>query len=226
MKVLAIDASNAALSLGLAEDKRFVAETTSVGLRNHAVRLLPAIEHMLESVGWVPKDIGTVTIAKGPGSYTGVRMGVTVAKTFAWSVGARLVSISSLQALSFNGPKSAMVCPIFDARREHVYSGLYLDGINQLEDRYVHLQGWIDVLKDTTDKPIHFIGELTEPIRDVLQKAFQEQAVFASLQASVPRASELAIRAEDWTSESNVHTVVPDYLKLSEAEANWQRRTT
>ncbi|NGP46548.1 tRNA (adenosine(37)-N6)-threonylcarbamoyltransferase complex dimerization subunit type 1 TsaB [Bacillaceae bacterium SIJ1] len=226
MKVLAIDSASATMSVGLAEDGVFVAEMTSTGLRNHAIRLMPAIEHILSSVGWHPQQIDRVAVAKGPGSYTGIRMGVTIAKTFAWSVGAELVGVSSLQALALNVKhRNTFICPVFDARRDHIYTGLYKHGQPVIKDRYTPVQSWLMALKnEVDDEPILFIGESAPAFQESIAKTLSTDVLFSSQNENIPHAGTLAMEAIHEVP-SEIHTFTPEYLKLAEAEEKWQQRT-
>ena len=95
--------------------------------KNHSVRVMPAIEQLLNDCDMKPTDLDKIVVAKGPGSYTGVRIGVTIAKTLAWTLNIPLVGISSLEVLaaSVEDILHGFVSPLFDARRGQIYTGLY-----------------------------------------------------------------------------------------------------
>ena len=102
MNVLAIDTSTNVLGVAVANEKGIVGEQITFTKRNHSVRAMPSIEAILKECGLKPKDLDKIVVAKGPGSYTGVRIGVTIAKTLAWSLGIPLSGVSSLEALALN----------------------------------------------------------------------------------------------------------------------------
>ena len=86
---------------------------------------MPAIEEIFTKVGMTPTEIDAIAVSEGPGSYTGVRIGVTIAKTLAWTLKKPLVGVSSLKAIAANGLFfDGLICPIVDARRGNVYAGL------------------------------------------------------------------------------------------------------
>ena len=99
MKVLAFDTSSKALSLAILEDKQVLAETTINIKKNHSITLMPAIDFLMASLDWTPKDLDRIVVAEGPGSYTGLRIAVATAKTLAHTLNIELVGMSSLLAL-------------------------------------------------------------------------------------------------------------------------------
>ena len=93
---------------------------------NHSLRAMPAIDEIFEKVGIAPSEIDAIAVSEGPGSYTGVRIGVTIAKTLAWTLKKPLIGVSSLkQLLQMDSSLNGLICPIVDARRENVYAGAY-----------------------------------------------------------------------------------------------------
>lgn len=103
MTILAIDTSNLTLGVALIKDGKVIAEHISHLKKNHSVRAMPAIDELLKECGLKPSDLTQIAVAKGPGSYTGVRIGVTIAKTLAWSLNIPVKTVSSLEVLAANG---------------------------------------------------------------------------------------------------------------------------
>ena len=124
MNILAIDTSNRPMSVALYHNEIPLIEHTLNSKRNHSVQLMPAIEYLMKEVNLQPKDLSKIVVANGPGSYTGLRIGVTTAKTLAWSLNIPLVTVSSLELVAANLIYSnGLVCSFFDARqigRAHV----------------------------------------------------------------------------------------------------------
>ena len=96
MKILAIDTSNDVLGVALLSEDKIIGEYITNLKRNQSVRVMPAIERLLADCGTKPSELDKIVVAEGPGSYTGIRTGVTVAKTMAWSLGVPLSGVSSL----------------------------------------------------------------------------------------------------------------------------------
>lgn len=103
MKILAIDTSTLVLGVAVLEEGSLLGEVTTNLRKNHSVRLMPTIARLLEELELKVEDLDGVAVAAGPGSYTGIRIGFTTAKTIAWSRQIPLVPVSSLAALAMNG---------------------------------------------------------------------------------------------------------------------------
>ncbi|MEH7076238.1 tRNA (adenosine(37)-N6)-threonylcarbamoyltransferase complex dimerization subunit type 1 TsaB [Neobacillus drentensis] len=225
MTILAIDTSNYALGVALLEENQVLGEYITNLKKNHSVRIMPAIQTLMKDCERVPADLTKIVVAKGPGSYTGVRIGVTIAKTLAWTLNIPLVGISSLEILASGVSRyfDGYVSPLFDARRGQVYTGLYQTQGNELlavkEDRLVMLAEWAGSLKET-GKSILFIGNDLSLHQATIEAVMGSQAVFAVITEHNPRPSELAFLGKDKLGE-DIHSFVPNYIRLAEAEAKW-----
>ncbi|WP_261134599.1 tRNA (adenosine(37)-N6)-threonylcarbamoyltransferase complex dimerization subunit type 1 TsaB [Bacillus sp. Marseille-Q3570] len=224
MKALAIDTSNLVMGVSVISDGKIVGEMTTNMKKNHSVRLMPAIDSLLKEVDMTPKELDRIIVAKGPGSFTGVRIGVSVAKTMSWSLGIPVTGVSSLEVLAQNGKYfDGMVCPLFDGRRGQIYTGLYgiSDGRFQLlqEERIVQLTEWLELLEEGSEKVL-FLGNDLPLHQEKIEEHFGERAVFGLAADHNPRASELAALGVEREGE-DAHTFTPSYLRLAEAEAKW-----
>ena len=222
---LGIDTANTPLSVALVEDGRIVCEQTSTLKKTHSIQAMPAVERILQEASLRPSDLDAIAVSAGPGSYTGVRIGVTLAKTLAWTLNIPLVGVSSLEVIAANAvPFEGVICPIVDARREHVYCGLYkskgekLHGIWQ--DRHGSLE---ELLEDVSmlNQPVLFIGTDVDLYKTKISATLGDQAVFAPSTQQLPRASQLIYLAEQRVPATDIHRFVPNYRRIPEAEANW-----
>ena len=126
MNYLLIDTSNQPLSVAIMQDDKVLSEFNTNEKKNHSVQLMPAIANILEESQLDKKELDAIIVAEGPGSYTGLRIGVTVAKTLAYALNTKLYGVSSLKALAATvKEENILIVPVFDARREAVYSGVY-----------------------------------------------------------------------------------------------------
>lgn len=211
MKVLAFDTSNKALSLAILDGEELLAELTLNIKKNHSITLMPAIEFLMKSIDWEPKDLERIIVAQGPGSYTGLRIAVATAKTLAHTLKIELVGLSSL--LSLVPQEAGLVIPLMDARRNHVYAGFYENGRAVYKEAYLSFEEVLELAKDF--KEVTFVGEVAA-FRDQIE----EKMPRANIQATLPSAVSLARLALDKKSVF-IHEFVPQYLKRVEAEENW-----
>ncbi|MCY9184929.1 tRNA (adenosine(37)-N6)-threonylcarbamoyltransferase complex dimerization subunit type 1 TsaB [Bacillus halotolerans] len=224
MTILAIDTSNYTLGIALLRDNTVIAEYMTYLKKNHSVRAMPAVHSLLNDCDTTPQDLSKIVVAKGPGSYTGVRIGVTIAKTLAWSLNIPISAVSSLEALAANGRHfDGLISPIFDARRGQVYTGLYEYKNGLLEqavpDQNVMLTEWLEMLKDK-DRPVLFLGNDTSIHKETILDVLGTKGIIGSAVQHNPRPSELAYLGAD-REAADIHGLVPDYLRLAEAEAKW-----
>ena len=217
MKVLAFDTSSKALSLAILEDKQVLAETTINIKKNHSITLMPAIDFLMASLDWTPKDLDRIVVAEGPGSYTGLRIAVATAKTLAHTLNIELVGMSSLLAL-VPYQQEGLFVPLMDARRNNVYAGFYENAKPVMPEAHL---SFAEVLEKVTDaEQVTFVGEVGPFVEQI-----QEQLPQASYQESLPNAANLALWAWDKKADS-LHDFVPNYLKRVEAEENWLKNHT
>lgn len=222
---LGIETANAPLSVSVVKEGKVVAEVVQNIKLTHSVGAMPAVEEVLKKAEIKPAELDGIAVSEGPGSYTGVRIGVTVAKTLAWSLQKPLVGVSSLKVLAANARVSNYpVCALFDARRQNIYAGVY-EGIALtpiIEDHHDHIDGLLTKL-DALKRPILFVGTDVELYFEKIQAILGERAVRAPFTLDLPRASELVALAQELELPpiEAVHTFVPQYRRIAEAEANW-----
>lgn len=225
MKVLAIDTSNLVMGVAVVDGGRVLGEMITNMKKNHSVRLMPAIQSLMEEVDVKPSELERIIVANGPGSYTGVRIGVSAAKSLAWSLGIPIAGVSSLEVLAQNGRYfDGLVSPLFDARRGQVYTGLYgkKEGVfeNIEEDRILLLTDWLEQIREHKQQVL-FVGHDLEKHAEVIRDQFGEKALFAAPTERSPRPGELALLGLRREPAESVHAFVPRYLQMAEAESKW-----
>ena len=119
--------------------------------------IMTKIEKCFEEAGLKPNDIDQIIVAIGPGSYTGIRIGVTIAKTMAWALNKKIIPISSLEFMISGYEEEKLLVPYIDARREAVFTGVYNKNLDQfLDDQYITIEKLIEYLKG---KDYIFVGD-------------------------------------------------------------------
>lgn len=228
MKLLAIDSSNKVMGVAVSENGKVLGEFLTNLKKNHSTRLMPAIEMLMNEVNMHPDQLEKIVVAYGPGSYTGVRIGVSIAKAMAWSLAIPLVGVSSLEVLAQNGRYfSGWIVPLFDARRGRVYTGLYEGGRGEVrrvkQDRIMPLADWLKEI-GKSNQDVLFIGADVALHQETIRRTLGERAMLAPGACENPQPGALALLGEQRQPEKDVHAFVPNYLQLAEAETKWLAR--
>ena len=229
VRILAIDTSNQTLTVAVCEEKKIIGQYTITVKRNHSLTLMPAITQLVKEVGLTPNDFDRIVVAQGPGSYTGLRIGVTTAKTLAYTLKKELVGISSLKTLAANCVMvKGTIVPVFDARRNNVYTGAYeyVDGIltMRIADRHIAMEEWLEQLK-TVDQ-LYFVGEDVKKFRSQIESVVPHAKICTISEWQIPNGAVLAELGRVAEPEIDSHHFLPNYLKRVEAEENWLKEHT
>lgn len=228
MNILAIDTSTNVLGVGIASNEKIIGEYITNIKRNHSTRVLPAIDFLLKDCGMDIKEINKIIVANGPGSYTGLRIGLTIGKTLAWTLNIPIVGVSSLKLMAASARYfDGYISPVMDARRGNIFTGLYeyKEGklMQAVDDQHIPTEEWCKLLK-TFDRPVLFLGNDVVIHEQVIVNQLAKQVQFAPITVNIPKPGELALLAKD-LKEKNVHSFAPNYLRLAEAEAKWREKT-
>ncbi|OEG00257.1 tRNA (adenosine(37)-N6)-threonylcarbamoyltransferase complex dimerization subunit type 1 TsaB [Vulcanibacillus modesticaldus] len=228
MNILAIDTSTDVMGVSLLDENRVLAEVTTNLKKNHSIRLMPTIEQLFEEVKWEPKAIDLIAVAKGPGSYTGVRIGITTAKTMAWALKIPLIGVSTLEAMAYPHQNfTGLISPIIDARRGRVYTGLYKKVENKWtnveSDQITPLSKWLNLLQQTQEAVL-FVGDDVELHHENIYQELGDMVSFSSSAFNIPRPSVIGLIAKERYlngKRDDIYDFSPSYLQLAEAEAKW-----
>jgi len=224
MNILAMDTSNQILGVAVLRNGEIAGSSITNINRNHSVRLMPAVERLMKEIGMAPDELDKIIVASGPGSYTGVRIGVTTAKTLAWSLGIPISTVSSLEVLAWQGRFSEHnICSFFDARRGLVYAGVYAseNGVPVLDrpEENILMGDLLNRLKDAGE-PVVMISPDMAIHRQMIEEILGELAIIPDGSKQFPNPVDLAYSGLGKEPE-DVHQVTPNYLRLAEAEAKW-----
>lgn len=222
---LGIETANTPLSIAVVRDGQVIAEIVQNIKLTHSAGAMPAIEDVLARVNIKPSELDAIAVSEGPGSYTGVRIGVTLAKTLAWTLQKPLIGISSLKTLAANAALyEGFICPIFDARRNNVYTAVYKGSKLEIivDDYHDHIDGLLARLK-TLGAPVLFVGADVAVFWSKIVEVLGADAHRAPFSYDLPRASETIRLAstKELPSVDAVHHFIPQYKRIAEAEANW-----
>lgn len=160
MKILAIDTSSSVCSIALLEDLKQIKELNIIDTKTHSEKLMPLIEELLSSTNYTLKDIELIACDKGPGSFTGIRIGISSVKAMAEVFNIPVIGVSSLDGLAYNeNVTSGVICPMIDSRNDNVYTAVFDNNYSLLSDYLaININELIDLLKQKKHKEIMFIG--------------------------------------------------------------------
>lgn len=226
MKILAFDTSNKSLSVAVVDDGKAVAHIESTENKTHSITLLPDIERSLDEAHISVDDIDRIAVADGPGSYTGVRIAVTVAKTLAFTLGKPLIGVSSLQLLAANGDAGKLCVPLMDARNDNAYAGIYSNEqgkiTNIVEDQHITMTKLLELLQKYDEDKLEFINA-TPRLTDLIREKYSHAQIMLE-EDSLPDAVKLAKLAESMEPIKDIDSFVPTYLRLTQAEYDWYEK--
>src|SRR5512140_2656352 len=162
MLTLAIECATKSVGLALLDEWDVRAELYLDPGRHHAEVLLPALDGLFAMAGLAPECVDLLACTVGPGSFTGLRIGVSTIKGLAVATGKPVTGVSTLEALSMNAlPSPHLICPMLDARKNQVYAGLYRMGPDNLPiaERPDRLTSAPDLLQELDDREVVFLGD-------------------------------------------------------------------
>ena len=191
MKILGIDTSSKYLSIALSEDDSIIAEHSFLLDRKHSSLLIPKISQMLEENNISLSNIDAFIVGLGPGSFTGLRIGVSTVKGFGIATGKPCIGVPSLDALALNvDEKKSIIVPVIDAKRENLYSAVYERKNNRIIKKTNHLLLGVNELMKKVKKEAVFLGDGIELYKNKIAQ-LNKRAVFLEDKYWYPKASNL-----------------------------------
>ncbi|ALA41140.1 MULTISPECIES: tRNA (adenosine(37)-N6)-threonylcarbamoyltransferase complex dimerization subunit type 1 TsaB [Paenibacillus] len=263
-RFLTLDTATTVMAAALMNGRELLGESNVYGERNHSVHVISELERLLNEEGLTRDDVDGIAVGVGPGSYTGIRIAVTAAKTLAWAWGVPVTSISTLHALAWggwnrgiemkgqegknesvnNGSSGAQaadwIVPVLDARRGQVYTGLFaVSTVDDVESPQRLEPDAIRLMTAWTDDLLQRLESLPSEERPPVIWLVGETAVHAETAERLRAWSELRSVPYElegrWVGRlgadkllrqehDELHTLVPNYTQLAEAEANLLRQ--
>ena len=200
MKILLIDTTTFEVTVSIVSDNKVLYNYHKEIKEDMASKLIPIIQDGFKQVNFEPKDIDKIFVSNGPGSFTGIRVGVTIAKTMAWALKKEIVAISSLELMATTKASKKYLVPMIDARRSNVFAGIYDNDLNSIQkDKLIN----IEELKKDLDDNYCFISY--DNIKDSIKPTIDVLKIINK------HINDVGI---------NPHNLNPNYLKLTEAEEN------
>jgi tRNA threonylcarbamoyladenosine biosynthesis protein TsaB len=226
MLILAFESTAKAASVALVEDGHLISQYSQCSALTHSRTLLPMAEDMLKNAELTLDKVDLFAVAHGPGSFTGIRIGVSTVKGLAWAANKPCVGVSTLEAMAWHGlAAGGYICPVMDARRNQVYNALFKieNGKPQrlCEDRPIALAQLADELREL-NAPVLLVGDGAE----LTEKYLNEQGLPCTVAPENLRwqsAWGVAMAAQD-KEPGNADSLLPVYLRLSQAERERQER--
>ena len=225
MNLVALDASGVAGSVAYIKDNHLVGEYYMCHKLTHAETIMPMLEHMKALLEIELDQVDAIAVTSGPGSFTGLRIGVTTAKVLAQTLNVPLIGVPTLDVIAHNMTHTThLICPLMDARRNQVYTAVYRwEGetlVRLTEHLACDLDEHIERLK-AYQMPIIFLGDGVQTYKEKLVQAFGEAAHFAPRFLNLQHAStlaEVAITCYEKGEMTDPDVFVPLYLRKSQAE--------
>lgn len=228
MITLAVDTSTMMTTLALTDGEKLLGEFSLNQDMSHSEKLMPMLEEILGNLSIKVSDIDLYGVAKGPGSFTGLRIGIATIKALAHLFDKPIVGVSSLEALAYNLAHNNIIVPILDARRDRVYTGIYKWEEGQLKeelgDSIIEIDKLIGIL-GTYDKFI-VNGEGSLVYKDRLEEGLGNKISFASINQNSSRASSICLLAREKYERGiydDYYSLAPEYMRPSQAERNLKK---
>lgn len=229
MRVLAVETSANAASAAVMEDDLLLGEYILNHKKTHSQKIMPMIDALLTDLELTPQDIDVYAASAGPGSFTGLRIGVATVKALAHAADKPVVSVGTLEALAWNVPHAEhIIVPVIDARGNNVYAASYIwDGTLKelgapeamtIEECVESCGNFLDTI---------FVGDGAAAHREYITEKLGDKAFFPHGAALNPRASSVAAAALDKAQKGetqNYADMKPYYIKKSQAEKELEER--
>ncbi len=251
MFILGIESSSLVASAAVLSDDKLIAEYTMNNAMTHSQTLLPMIDSVMKNAGVDPTELDAIAISRGPGSFTGLRIGSATAKGPGLALDKPLVEVPTLDAMAYNlyGITDRIICPIMDARRSEVYSGAYVfengsdgNGCDEISYRLKTIlhenAGPVIELSDKLNecvmnsdgkfKGVIFLGDGVPPYRQMIAEKMRTGFSFAPEFLSRQRAASVAALGLEFYRQGKTVSAddhAPEYLRMSQAEREAGRKT-
>ena len=220
MKYLVIDTSGPVCGVAVLDEERVLCEYTAQNRNTHSANLMPMVEAALRSAGVCLKDADAIAAVTGPGSFTGVRIGVATAKGLAHGAGLPCIPVDALEALGVSaGAFDGVVCPTQDARAGQVYGAAFRDGERLMENEPLKIAEYLEKILPL-GKRFLFLGDGMPVHRETIRETLGDKAVFAPPHLCYLRPSAAGLAAMRSGRETDYLNLQATYLRPPNAQKN------
>jgi tRNA threonylcarbamoyladenosine biosynthesis protein TsaB len=228
MYILGIETSTKTGSVAVVSDRGVVAQYSLNIEVTHSERLMSTVDRVLKDTGLKIADLDGFAVATGPGSFTGLRIGVSTVKGLAFATGKPVAAVPTLYALAWNVPHAACpVCPLLDARKNEVYAAVYTSDGPALTQTAPEAVVSLSRLGELVTGRTVFTGEASLLYRGEIEKMFGDKALFAPRSAVLPAAAavaEIGLEMLRTGRQADPDDLAPRYIRRPEAEVAWEKR--
>ena len=220
MKLLVMDTSGPVCGVAVMEDEKVLCEYTAQNRNTHSANLMPMAEAALQSAGKTIGEMDAIAAVTGPGSFTGVRIGVATAKGLAHGAGIPCIPVDALEALSISaGRFDGVICPIQDARAGQVYGAAFRDGERMTADEPLKLEDFLEKILIFGERFL-FLGDGVPVHRERILEILGEKAVFAPAHLNYLRPSAAGVLARRSEARTDYLNLQATYLRPPNAQKN------
>ncbi|KIR02693.1 Inactive metal-dependent protease [Lachnospiraceae bacterium TWA4] len=229
MKLLAIESAAVTASVAIITDDTLTAEYSVSFKKTHSQTLLPMIDEIVSMIGLDLNELDAIAISGGPGSFTGLRIGSATAKGLGLALNKPLIHIPTLDAMAYQiFGTDAAICPMLDARRENVFTGIYEhnEKFNIIKEQHHSSVKELCEELNKLGRRVCFLGDGVRTYESQIKEYCTVPFFFAKEFANGPRAGTVASLAKIYFAEGKMQTATehaPDYLRLSQAE--WELKS-
>lgn len=231
MKLLALDSSGLVASVAVVTEDVMLAEYTVNYKKTHSQTLLPMLDEIIRMVEMDLAEVDAIAVAAGPGSFTGLRIGSATAKGLGLALKKPILAVPTLEALAYNlYGTDKLICPMMDARRNQVYTGLYEFKGNELHIcRQQAALAVEDILEEINrlGREVIFLGDGTDVYKEVIKERIKTEFTLAPVHLSKQRAGSIGALGMIYYKNNEIQTAAqhePVYLRLSQAERERAQR--
>ncbi len=226
MNIFAMDTSSLTATVAVISDEKLMGEYSVSNKLTHSKTILPMTDELLRNLSMTLKDIDVFAVCVGPGSFTGLRIGMATVKTFAQVLDKPIVGVSSLDAIAYNFAfaDDYIICPAIDARRGEVYNALYINGNKTVYDRALPFE---ELLSELGGKKVIFCGDAAILYRDKIVSMNEPGWKLAPQTHVLPKASAaayVAYRRVQKHDYDDLYALEPVYLRKSQAERELEEK--